>query len=118
MHGPPWTVKALLAATTEFFQNKQLDTPRLDAQVLLAHVLSCPKIELIVRYNDEPTPPQRDQFRELVRKRAEHWPTAYLTGHREFYLLNLEVSPAVLIPRPDTETLVLAALEQPVGACA
>ena len=110
MHGPPWTVKALLAATAEFFQKKGLDSPRLDAQILLAHVLKCSKIDLMVRYGEEPTDGQRAAFRELVRQRSEHWPTAYLTGHREFYMLAMEVSPAVLIPRPDTETLVLAVL--------
>ena len=109
---PPttWTVKALLTWTTDFLRKKGVEAARLEAQVLLAHVLDCPRIELMVRYGEEPTEAERTRFRELVRRRVEHWPVAYLIGRREFYLLPFEVTPAVLIPRPETETLVLAAL--------
>jgi release factor glutamine methyltransferase len=106
-----WTVKALLTWTTAHFQKKGVESPRLEAQILLAHVLGWPKIDLMVRYDEEPTPAERARFKELVQRRVEHWPVAYLIGRREFYLLPFEVSPAVLIPRPETETLVLAALD-------
>jgi release factor glutamine methyltransferase len=106
-----WTIKALLSWTTEHFSKKGLDSPRLDAELLLAHVMNCKRIDLIVRYDELPTDAERNQFRELVKKRLDRWPTAYLLGTREFYLLSFEVSPAVLIPRPDTETLVVAAID-------
>src|SRR5947199_3281687 len=105
-----WSVKALLTWTTDHFQKKGFESARLEAQILLAHVLGCSKIDLMVRYDEQPTEAERAKFRELVRRRVEHWPVAYLIGRREFYLLSFEVTPAVLVPRPETETLVLAAL--------
>jgi release factor glutamine methyltransferase len=106
-----WTIKALLAWTADHFAKKGLDSPRLDAELLLAHVLDCKRIDLIVRYDEQPNDVQRATFRTLVQKRLEHCPTAYLVGTREFYLLPFEVNSAVLIPRPDTETLVDVAME-------
>ncbi|QEL14346.1 peptide chain release factor N(5)-glutamine methyltransferase [Limnoglobus roseus] len=106
-----WTIKALLQWTTEHFTKKGLDSPRLDAELLLAHVLNCKRIDLIVRYDELPTDAEKTAFRELVKKRLDRCPTAYLVGVREFYLLPFEVTPAVLIPRPDTETLVDAAID-------
>lgn len=113
MAGAPatWTIKALLAWTTQFLNGKGIESPRLEAELLLAHALSCKRIDLIVRFHEEPDEAARAVYRDLVRRRAEHWPTAYLVGSREFFLLPFEVGPAVLIPRPDTETLLLAALE-------
>jgi len=105
-----WTVKALLQWTTEFLKKKGVESPRLESQILLAHVMDCPKIELVARSNEEPTEVERARFKDLIRQRTEGWPVAYLVGKREFYLLSFEVTPAVLIPRPDTETLVLEAL--------
>lgn len=106
-----WTIKALLQWTTDYFHTQKLESPRLESQILLAHVMSCPRIELVARSNEEPTADERTRFRELVRRRVEGWPVAYLVGQREFYMLPFEVSPAVLIPRPDTELLVLTALD-------
>lgn len=106
-----WTIKSLLAWTAKYLTEKGIESPRLEAELLLAHALQCKRIDLIVRYDEEPGEAARAAFRELVRRRAERWPTAYLIGTREFFLLRFEVTPAVLIPRPETETLVLAALE-------
>lgn len=106
-----WTIKALLAWTANYLHSKGIESPRLEAELLLAHALKCKRIDLIVRFHEEPDDATRTVYRELVKRRAEHWPTAYLIGSREFFLLPFEVSPAVLIPRPDTETLVTAALE-------
>ncbi|OWK36122.1 peptide chain release factor N(5)-glutamine methyltransferase [Fimbriiglobus ruber] len=110
---PPtvWTVKALLTWTTDFLKKKGVESPRLEAQLLLAHVLGCQKIDLFVRSEEEPADADRTTFKDLIRRRVEGWPVAYLIGQREFYLLPFEVTPAVLIPRPDTETLVLEALK-------
>lgn len=108
---PIWTIKALLAATVDHLRKKGIESARLDAELLLAHALGCGRIDLLVRYDEVPADADRAAFRELVRRRADRWPTAYLIGRREFYLLPFEVTPAVLIPRPETETLVLKALE-------
>lgn len=106
----PWTIKALLAWTTDFLQKKGIENPRADAQILLASILKCKKVDLMVRYHEEPTEAERARYRELIQRRVAGWPVAYLVGARDFYLLSFEVSPAVLIPRPETETLVLEAL--------
>jgi len=105
-----WTIKALLAWTTDFLAKKGIENPRADAQILLSHVLKCPKIDLMVRYDEQPNDADRTRFKELIHRRVAGWPVAYLVGAREFYLLAFEVSPEVLIPRPDTETLVADAL--------
>lgn len=109
-----WTVKDLLNWTTDYLVRKgaTLREARLEAQILLAHVMGCPKIELVARSDETPEPPQRSRFKELIQRRLDGWPVAYLVGKRDFYLLSFEVSPAVLIPRPDTETLVLEALKR------
>lgn len=106
-----WTVLRLLNWTTDFFRQRESDSPRLDAEVLLAHALNCSRIELYTAFNSEPSGPQRQAFRELVKRRGEGVPVAYLVGHREFYSLRLKVTPAVLIPRPETEHLVTLALD-------
>jgi release factor glutamine methyltransferase len=106
-----WTIKSLIQWTTQYLSEKKIDSPRLEAELLLAHALKCKRIDLMVRFHEEPTAAEKAEYKELVRRRAEHWPTAYLIGSREFFLLKFEVNPAVLIPRPDTETLVLTALE-------
>jgi release factor glutamine methyltransferase len=105
-----WTLQALLTWTTDFLAKKGISSPRLEAQVLLAHVLGCPRIELVARSMEVAADEDRAAFRELIRRRVDGWPVAYLTGVKEFYLLKFEVSPAVLVPRPETETLVLEAL--------
>jgi release factor glutamine methyltransferase len=91
-------------------RSKGVESARLEAQVLLAHILNCPRIELVARSLEQPTDEERARFRELIKRRVDGWPVAYLVGQKEFYLLKFEVSPAVLVPRPDTETLVLEAL--------
>jgi release factor glutamine methyltransferase len=105
-----WTIKALLAWTTEFLQKKGIENPRADAQILLSHVLGCKKVDLFVRHDEVPPETDRAQFRELIQRRVAGWPVAYLVGARDFYLLTFEVSPAVLVPRPETEMLVAESL--------
>src|SRR5437660_9879003 len=91
---PPWTVRALLAWTTDFFKGKGIETPVLEARILLAHVLKWPRIELVARSDEEPDPTARAALRELVRRRAEGWPVAYLTAEREFCRPRFAASPA------------------------
>jgi len=105
-----WTVGALLQWTEQFFAQKGVESPRLDAQVLLAHALGCDRIHIYTRFEEPVGEEARADFRELVRRRVEGCPVAYLVGRKEFYQLAFDVTPAVLIPRPATESLVLAAL--------
>jgi release factor glutamine methyltransferase len=105
----PWTIRRLLEWTENYFKSKSQESPRLEAQILLAHTLKCPKIELYTRPDFEPTEEVRTQFRELIKKRVEGCPVAYLVGYREFHSLNFEVNSAVLIPRPETELLIVEA---------
>ena len=112
MANETWTVRRLLEWTEDFLRKKGVESPRLEAQILLAHTLGCKKIDLYVRHEEEPAEDKRTAFREMIKKRAEGMPVAYLVGHREFYSLEFAVSPAVLIPRPETETLVMEALRR------
>ena len=108
-----WTVLDLLRWTTDHFASRGIDTPRLDAEVLLAYALECDRLRLYVEYEKPVEEPDRARFRALVQRRAdERIPVALLTGTREFWSLSFEVTPDVLVPRPETETLVTAALER------
>lgn len=106
MSAEPWTVRRLLEWTTPFFTRKQVDSPRLSAELLLAHVLSVPRIRLYTDYERALDERQLAAYRALVQRAAEHEPIAYLTGKAHFFNLEFEVNRDVLIPRPDTETLV------------
>ena len=106
-----WTVGRLLSWTADYLKRHGSESPRLDAEVLLAEVLGCQRIELYTAFDTVPGEEPRAAFREMVRRRAEGAPVAYLVGHREFYSLNFRVTPDVLIPRPETEFLVVALLD-------
>jgi release factor glutamine methyltransferase len=108
---PPWTVGRLLEWTTGFLAQKGFESPRLDTQVLLAHALGCSRTDLYVQYAEVAPEGGRQKFRELIRRRVEGCPVAYLVGRKEFFSLELEVGPAVLIPRPDTECVVVECLD-------
>jgi release factor glutamine methyltransferase len=97
--------------TADYLKGRAADNPRLDAEVLLAHALACRRIDLYTRFEELPGEGPRAAFKDLVRRRAEGMPVAYLVGHREFYSLDFRVAPAVLIPRPETELLVVALLD-------
>ncbi len=86
------------------------DTAQLDASILLCHVLDCPRSFLLSHPETALSPAQRQAFETLVARRAQGEPVAYLTGVKPFWSLELKVTPDVLIPRPETETLVEAAL--------
>jgi release factor glutamine methyltransferase len=102
----PWTVKRLRDWTTQFLSKKGIEKPEVEAQILLAHALGWKRLDLYTRQDEEPPDDIRQRFRELVRQRAEGCPTAYLVQRKEFFSLDFEVSPAVLIPRDDTEWIV------------
>jgi release factor glutamine methyltransferase len=105
-----WTIQELLRWTTEHFAKKGVDSPRADAQILLGHVLGYDKTYLTVNYDQQPSEADRTRFKDLIQRRVAGAPVAYLVGVRDFYLLPFEVTPAVLVPRPETETLVAEAL--------
>jgi len=98
--------------TQGHFEKMRPDSPRLDAELLLAFVLDCPRLDLYLRADQPLNEKERGAYRELVQQRAAGCPIAYLTGEKEFWSLTLEVNKNTLIPRPDTETLVEIAVEQ------
>ncbi|MFW6133100.1 MAG: peptide chain release factor N(5)-glutamine methyltransferase [Planctomycetota bacterium] len=106
-----WTILSLVNWTKEHFARAGVESPRLAAEVLLAHVLGCRRIELYARYDEQPGEAQRARYRDLVARAARHEPVAYLVGGREFYSLWFGVTPEVLIPRPETELLVCEAID-------
>lgn len=106
-----WTVTRLLQWTQEYLEKYGSESPRLDAEVLLGHAAGCARIELYARFQEPVEDDVKAQFRELVKQRAAGTPVAYLVGNREFYSLKFEVTRDVLIPRPETETLVLESIE-------
>ncbi len=109
--GDAWTVKRILDWTIPHLKSHGSESPRLDAEILLAHARGCPRIQLYTNYDQPLTDEQRAVMRDLVKRRAAAEPVAYLVGHREFFSLNFRVTKDVLVPRPDTETLIVDALE-------
>lgn len=107
----PWTIKRLLAWTADYLGKKGAESPRLDAEVLLATSLDCKRIDLYARFADVPESEQLTEFRDKVKRRAEGNPVAYLVGFREFFSMRFEVTEDVLIPRPETEFVVLEAID-------
>ncbi len=106
-----WTVLELLRWTTEYFSAKGIESARLDAEILLAFALGSDRLRLYLDFEKPIEAAERARFRELVKQRAdERVPVAYLTGVREFWSLPLAMTRDVLVPRPETETLVEAVL--------
>jgi release factor glutamine methyltransferase len=107
---PTWTTRSLLGWMAHDFTALGLGTPRLDAEIMIAHVLGVDRVHLYMDLDRPLTAAELGAVRALVVRRRQREPVAYLTGQREFYRRAFEVSPAVLIPRPDTECLVERAL--------
>jgi release factor glutamine methyltransferase len=105
-----WTIEALVRWATDDFKAKGIDRPRLDAEVLLAHALGTTRMQLVLDGKKPLAGPELARFREMVKRRRTHEPVAYLLGAREFYGRSFKVDARVLVPRPDTETLVDVAL--------
>lgn len=111
-----WTVRRIIDWTKDYLSRHGSDSPRVEAEILLSHAWNCDRILLYTRFEQAAPDRVREQMRDLVRRRASNEPVAYLVGHREFHSLKFAVSPAVLVPRPETETLVEEALEFVRGA--
>jgi release factor glutamine methyltransferase len=101
-----WTIVRLLTWTKDHFAARGLESPRLCAEILLAHALGCDRIQLYARHDQVPSEEALASFRALVKPAAAGTPIAYLTGRKEFFSLPFAVTPDVLVPRPETEVLV------------
>jgi release factor glutamine methyltransferase len=120
MTAETWTINRLLVWTADYFKKQGLEQPRLEAEVLLGHALGCPRIQLYTRFEEIVSDDNRARFREFVKQRVAGMPVAYIVGRKEFYSLNFTVTRDTLIPRPETEHLVMAVLDAlktaPAGA--
>ncbi|MFH0812403.1 MAG: hypothetical protein V2A69_06130, partial [Pseudomonadota bacterium] len=105
------TVLSLLNKTAEFLSRHRPDTPRLDTEVLLAHVLKTNKTGLYLSLHHRISDKEIEKLQELIARRIKGEPVAYIIGRKEFWSLTFKVNYAVMIPRPQTETLVEAALQ-------
>lgn len=99
-------IRSTLTTATQTLEPTS-NTPRLDAELLMAHALGVSREDLLLRHLDAPTPPA---FAALLARRAAHEPLAYITGTRAFWSIDLSVGPGALIPRPDSEALIEAAV--------
>lgn len=110
-----WTVLDVIRWTAARFTERGLGTPRLDAELLIAHVLGLPRVQLYVQFERVLASDELTRLRELIKRRQAGESVAYLVGKKEFWKLELSVDARVLVPRPDTETLVEVALEKLAG---
>ena len=105
-----WTIAAVLKWATEDFRARGIESPRLDAEVLLSRAIGASRTQLVIDMMKPLAPEELARFREMVKRRRAREPVAYILGEREFYGRTFRVDARVLIPRPDTETLVDVAL--------
>ena len=106
-----WTIGRVLTWSTTFLRDRgQTDSPRLDAEVLLAHSLKMTRIQLYTEFDKPLNAVEREPFKASLKRRSQGEPVAYITGTKEFMGFSFAVGPEVLIPRPDTEVLVESAL--------
>lgn len=109
---PTWTVLDALQWTAGYFDTHGIDSPRLTAEILLAAVLQTTRIDLYMRHDQPLAEEERAAFRQMIRRRVSREPVAYILGEKEFLGRSFTITPDVLIPRPETEHLVEAALER------
>jgi release factor glutamine methyltransferase len=107
------TVLEVIKKTTEFFAGKGIESPRLNAELLVGHALGLPRMQLYVQFERPLAELELEKIRPLVRRRSQHEPVQYIVGETEFHGLKLKVDRRALIPRPETEQLV----ERVVTAC-
>jgi len=101
-----WTVLRVIQWTTEHFQKKGVENPRLESEVLLAHLLGIDRMGLYLNYDRPLKEEERTAYRDMIQRRIAGEPVAYIVGYREFWSMRFSVSPECLIPRPETEHLV------------
>ncbi|MDM8522687.1 peptide chain release factor N(5)-glutamine methyltransferase [Desulfococcaceae bacterium HSG8] len=108
---PQWTILKVLHWTTSYFKSHDIENPRVDAEILLAHVLESERIDLYTRFDLPLSQNELADFKSLIKRRISREPVAYIVGEKGFWSLDIEVTGDVLIPRPETECLV----EEAVG---
>ncbi|MDE0505761.1 MAG: peptide chain release factor N(5)-glutamine methyltransferase [Candidatus Poribacteria bacterium] len=112
-----WRVLDLIQWTTDYFKRHGIPSPRLDAELLLSHVLGTSRLQLYLRFEMPVFPEHLSTFRELIKKRTANVPVSYLTSRKEFFSLEFYVDSRVLIPRPETEVLVENVLQVQEAPC-
>lgn len=105
-----WTIKDLLSVSIEFLKNKNIESPRLCAEVLLAHQLNTERLKLYLDYDQPVCEKDLNQYRSMIKRLIDNEPVQYITGRQEFWSMDLIVNSSVLIPRPETEILVEQAI--------
>jgi len=100
------TVLESLKLSAEYLEKKNIEAPRINAELLLAHVLKCKRLDLYLSFERPLSDEEKNAYRELLKRRGMYEPLQYITGMVEFFGLNIKVNPSVLIPRPETELLV------------
>jgi release factor glutamine methyltransferase len=105
-----WTIKELLEVTTGYLGKKQIESPRLSAEILLAHQLNVDRVKLYLRFDQPLHDKEVAGYRSLIKRRLTREPLQYITGVQEFWSLDFTVGPSVMVPRPETELLVEHAL--------
>lgn len=108
---PDWSILTLLNWTQAYFDSYDIDSPRLTAEILLAHSLKIKRLDLYLQHDRPLEQRELDAFKQLIKRRVKKEPVAYITGQKGFYESEFAVTPDVLIPRPDTEILVEKALD-------
>ncbi len=107
-----WTIGRILKWTEQYFKENGIESPRLDAEVLLSHILGRERIYLYVHFDEPLEPAELARYREAIKQRVQRVPVAYIIGEKEFMGLTFKVTADTLVPRPDTEILVQAAIER------
>ncbi|MCA1785064.1 MAG: peptide chain release factor N(5)-glutamine methyltransferase, partial [Desulfobacteraceae bacterium] len=106
-----WTVFKLIAWTETYFKKHGIDSPRLTAELLLGFCLKVRRLDLYLQHDRPLEEQELTRFKTLIKRRKNREPVAYIIGEKGFFDFNFKVGPGVLIPRPDTETLVSTALD-------
>ena len=107
-----WTIRELLKVTADYLQEKTIESPRLNAEVLLAHELQVDRLKLYLNLDQPLSKKEISGYRSLIKRRLQRCPLQYITGIQEFWSLDFHVNPDVLIPRPESELLIEQAILQ------
>ncbi len=108
--GKPRNIRDLLKVTSDYLKQKELESPRLSAEVLLAHLLNLTRVQLYLHFDQPLNDEELADYRALIKRRLKREPLQYITGRQEFWSLDFEVNSSVLIPRPESELLVETSL--------
>ena len=107
-----WTISELINWASDYFKTRDIDSPRMTAEYLLAHTLHISRMDLYLQYDKPLVSEELQKFKTFIKRRINREPLAYITGQKGFWTLDLAVSKHVLVPRPDTECIVEEALKQ------